>query len=87
VEAFQAAKDAGAKTICITNFGKTPITEVADIKLFTAARETLFGSDAITTRIAQLAVIDTLYVGVALRRYERAKESIERTREATIGKR
>lgn len=87
VEALQSAKETGAKTICITNFGKTPITEVADIKLFTAARETLFGSDAMTTRIAQLAVIDSFYVGVTLRRYEQAKESIERTREATIGKR
>ncbi|MCD6508462.1 MurR/RpiR family transcriptional regulator [Candidatus Poribacteria bacterium] len=87
VEALQTAREAGAKTICITNFGKTPITEVADIKLFTAARETLFGSDAMTTRIAQLAVMDILCVGVALRRYELARESIKRTREATIGKR
>lgn len=40
VEAMEFAKIGGAKTICITNYGKSPIVKSADISLFTSATET-----------------------------------------------
>ncbi len=87
VEALQIAKEAGATTICITNHARSPIVNIADIKLFTASRETAFKSDATASRIAQLTIIDALYVGVALKRYEQSAENIRKTRKATVGKR
>jgi DNA-binding MurR/RpiR family transcriptional regulator len=59
---------------------------VADIKLYTAARETAFRSDAMTSRIAQLSILDVLYVSVALKRYDASLYSIERTQEALADK-
>lgn len=82
VEALRIARQFGATTICITHHTKSPITKVSDIKLFTAARETALRSDAMTSRIAQLSILDVLYVSVALRRYEESLKSIERTKEA-----
>ncbi|MDE2572422.1 MAG: MurR/RpiR family transcriptional regulator [bacterium] len=87
VEALRHAKDNGATTICLTHRATSPITKVADIKLFTAAKETAFRSDAMTSRLAQLSIIDTLYLGIALRDYERCLQKIERTREAAAAKR
>jgi len=55
--------------------------------LVTAAQQTAFRSDASSSRIAQLAVIDSLYVGVAHKNHGRSLEMIERTREATAAKR
>ena len=55
--------------------------------LVTAAQRTAFSSDASSSRIAQLAVIDTLYVGVAHKNHARSLQMIERTREATAAKR
>ncbi|MEO6991381.1 MAG: MurR/RpiR family transcriptional regulator [Candidatus Baltobacteraceae bacterium] len=86
-EALARAKDGGATTICITHRATSPITKSADIKLFTAAKETAFGSDSMSSRIAQLSIIDTLYAGLALDDYDRSLRRIQRTREASQQKR
>jgi DNA-binding MurR/RpiR family transcriptional regulator len=86
-DALSNAKREGATTICITHRSTSPITKVSDIKLFTAAKQTAFRSDASSSRIAQLTIIDTLYVGIALASYDQSLEIIARTREATASKR
>jgi DNA-binding MurR/RpiR family transcriptional regulator len=86
-DALGRAKRHGAATICITHRSSSPITKVSDVVLVTAAQQTAFSSDASSSRIAQLAVIDTLYVGVAHKNHARSLEMIERTREATAAKR
>jgi len=81
VEAIRLARESGATTICITNYSKSPITQISDIKLFTTSEETTFREEAMASRIAQLAIIDALYVGVALCRFEEALNNIKRTRQ------
>lgn len=87
LEALQAARDRGAATICITGVPRSPITRLADVRLFTAAKETGFKTEAMTSRIAQLAIMDTLFVNVALRRGPEAAGLVQRVREATAIKR
>jgi DNA-binding MurR/RpiR family transcriptional regulator len=79
VVATQLAKEAGAKTVVLTNFGRSPIQAFADVTLFTMARETLFRTEAMTSRIAQLCVIDTLIAALALADYERSTETLRET--------
>ncbi|HSW43180.1 MAG TPA: MurR/RpiR family transcriptional regulator [Patescibacteria group bacterium] len=79
IEALRVAADCGATTIAITNFGRSRLTDHARHILTTAARETTFRSGAMASRIAQLAVIDCLFVGVAQRTYERTMRALERT--------
>ena len=86
-DAMEHAQQAGATTICITHRATSPITKVCNIKLFTAAKETAFGSDATSSRIAQLSIIDTLYAGLANADYETALGRIQKTRAASAGKR
>jgi DNA-binding MurR/RpiR family transcriptional regulator len=86
-DAMENAQKSGATTICITHQATSPITKVSHVKLFTAAKETAFGSDATSSRIAQLTIIDTLYAGIANRDYEHAFSRIQKTREASAGKR
>jgi DNA-binding MurR/RpiR family transcriptional regulator len=86
VDALRIARQSEATTICLTHHTKSPITKVADIKLYTAARETALRSDAMTSRIAQLSILDVLYVSVALKRYDASLHSIERTQEALADK-
>jgi|SRR5580658_1625277 DNA-binding MurR/RpiR family transcriptional regulator len=86
-DALGRAKTNGATTICITHRSTSPITKVADIRLVTAAKQTAFRSDASSSRIAQLTIIDTLYVGVAHKAHDRSLKTIEKTREATAAKR
>jgi len=86
-DAMEHAQRSGATTICITHQATSPITKVSDVKLFTAAKETAFGSDATSSRIAQLSIIDTLYAGIANQDYETSLGRIQKTRAASAGKR
>jgi DNA-binding MurR/RpiR family transcriptional regulator len=87
VDALCAARESGARTIAITNFVPSPITAHADLVLTTAARETTFRSGAMASRIAQLAVIDCLFVGVAQRSYDRTTTALGRTYRAVRSRR
>ena len=71
----------------MTNFPWSPITEVADFVLITAARETAFRSGAMTSRIAQLTVIDCLFVTLAQQDLPGTRVSLERTFAAAQAKR
>jgi DNA-binding MurR/RpiR family transcriptional regulator len=87
VEALRVARETGATTVALTNFPRSPITEVADHVLTTAARETTFRSGAMASRIAQLTVIDCLFIGVAQHHVDTAKTALEATYEAVSGHR
>ena len=87
IEALRVAESRGAVTIAITNFGDSPLAGHAHHVLTTAARETTFRSGAMASRIAQLAVVDCLFVGVAQRSYERTMLALERTFAAVQGRR
>ena len=87
IEALRVAHERGATTIAITNFGESPLATHANLVLTTAARETTFRSGAMASRIAQLAVVDCLFVGVAQRSYERTMLALERTFAAVQGRR
>lgn len=82
VEALRVAKEHGATTVALTNFPRSPITEVADHVLTTASRETTFRSGAMASRIAQLTVIDCLFIGVAQQHVDSAKPALEATYDA-----
>lgn len=67
IDALRTARAAGATTVTLTNFPRSPLATIADHALTTAARETTFRSGAAASRVAQLTVIDCLFTGVAQR--------------------
>jgi DNA-binding MurR/RpiR family transcriptional regulator len=83
IHALSTARDAGATTVALTNSAESPITEVADIVLTTQARESTYRMGAMSSRIAQLAVVDFLFVRVAQRRHEEVADPLRRTFEVT----
>jgi DNA-binding MurR/RpiR family transcriptional regulator len=87
VTATRLAKEAGARTICITNFGKSPIQSFADVVLYTMARETAFRTEAMASRIAQLCIVDALIACLSIANYEAAVETIRSTFEVLSVKR
>lgn len=66
LDAVQLAKAAGAAVIGITHYGRSPLLKYVDVVLQTLSSETNFRSEAIASRIAQLALIDTLMISVYL---------------------
>ena len=86
-DALALAAERGATTVAITNAPTSPIAETADHVLTTAARETMFRSGANASRLAQLVVVDCVFVGVAQRVYPEAMSALHATREAISGRR
>lgn len=86
LNSLKIAKESGATLICITNASKSPITTISDIILQTASNETLFRTDAIASRIAQLTIIDILVAATANEKYEFYYQNLQKTRKSTIDK-
>ncbi|MDI3500341.1 MAG: hypothetical protein PWP07_1505 [Epulopiscium sp.] len=86
IESLEIAKKMGASIIAITNYSKSPILKVSDVVLFTISKETAFKSYAMSSRIAELAIIDALVMGVAFKHYEESFKNIQKTRDATLPK-
>ncbi|MBR3192806.1 MurR/RpiR family transcriptional regulator [Bosea sp. (in: a-proteobacteria)] len=87
LEATRLAKAAGARTICITNYGKSPLQQHCEITLFTAAQETKYRMEALSSRIAELFVIDVLYARLALLRWEGSLAAIQKSYDIIATKR
>jgi DNA-binding MurR/RpiR family transcriptional regulator len=84
VELLAEARSHGAVTVAVTNFPRSRVAEEADEVLTTSVRETTFRSGAMASRIAQLTVIDCVFVGVAQRRRPEALRALEITRSAVL---
>jgi len=82
IDALTLAGDQGALTVAITNAPHSAIARVADRVLVTAARETTFRSGATASRLAQLTVVDCVFVAVAQRTYAESQAALEATRAA-----
>ncbi|WP_328315704.1 MurR/RpiR family transcriptional regulator [Streptomyces sp. NBC_00388] len=79
VEPLQAAGERGAITIALTNDPRSTLAENAGLVLTTCARETPFRSGATVSRIAQLAIVDCLFVGVAQRSFDATTVALQET--------
>jgi len=87
LEPVALAVGRGATTVGLTNFGGSPLAAAAGVVLTTAARELPLRSAATASRIAQLAVVDCLFVGVAQRSYDAAGALLRGTYDAVQGRR
>jgi DNA-binding MurR/RpiR family transcriptional regulator len=82
IKILNTAIESGAKTIGITSFPKSPISQNVDVALYTSSDETEYRSEALASRIAQLSIIDALYVNMMVLNEEKAKNSLEKVRNA-----
>lgn len=78
VAAVQAAADAGAETVLVTSFARTPLTSLAGYVLIAGARPAVPSVEALISRLAHVAVLDALLVAVALRDEPRAEAALAR---------
>ena len=86
VEIAKSAKRAGAKTILITRFQKSPLTEYADIILLCGANEGTLQKGSTSAEISQLFLVDILYSEYYRRHYQVCKENWEKTKAAIADK-
>lgn len=87
LEPIELARKNGAKTIAVTNCSGSPTAQIADFVLCSTAQNApLLGENA-TARIAQLNILDALFVAIAQRDRASADANLARTMAAVQTKR
>jgi DNA-binding MurR/RpiR family transcriptional regulator len=86
IEMVDFASRAGAKIITITDYNRCPILKFSDIQLFTSSPETAFKPEALSSRIAELSIIDSLFIGTVMKRYKESFGYMKKTRSALDSK-
>ena len=79
VEALRLSKIGGATTMCVTNFGSSPIVDASDIALFTKSEETKRSILGMSSRIAQLTIFDAIYTYIVIHSDKAAVQAIYNT--------
>ena len=86
VEALRLCKVCGATTVCVTNYGESPIVSASDYALFTKSEETKYSILGMSSRYAQLALFDSIYSYIVLNSDKAAKQAIYNTETALQNK-
>ncbi|GGN04854.1 transcriptional regulator [Thermus composti] len=81
LESLEEAHRAQAWILALTSFAQSPLVGKATVALVAPVREAAFRVEAMATRVVHLAVVDALYVALALRKPE-AAWCLARTQEA-----
>lgn len=80
---LELANEKGATTISLTKYGQSPISQISAIQLYTSpTREANFRSAATSSRLAQLHVMDILFMSVASKQFDTTITYLDATREA-----
>ena len=67
----------GGTTIALTRFDNSPLAQAADLCLYTSSPEISHRSGAMSSRIAQMCMVDVLFTAVARRNYRKVETALE----------
>jgi RpiR family transcriptional regulator, repressor of rpiB and als operon len=87
LEAVQIARVNGAAVVALTNYESSPLADVSDIVLCSTALGSPLNSENAAARIAQLNIMDAIFMAVAQKSYSAAEENLARTMGAVQTKR
>ncbi|GEK91073.1 MurR/RpiR family transcriptional regulator [Alkalibacterium kapii] len=87
LDILETVKAQNVVTICITGFTLSPLSQGSDLSLFTLSEETDFRSEALASRIAQLSILDALYVNVMASLENKGQSALKHVRKAIQKKR
>lgn len=82
LEILSLVKQCGAPTIALTKYSKTPLALNADTVLYISSPEITMRSGAMSSRLAQLMVIDALFTAVAHMDYDSIAGILEKSHES-----
>lgn len=87
ISALETAAGRGAFTVAVTNFPDSPLARLADATLTTVSRETRFRYGAMSSRMAQLMIVDVIFLGVAQQHPDSVSVALAATFDAVANRR
>jgi DNA-binding MurR/RpiR family transcriptional regulator len=79
IHALRCAAEQGATTLSITRFGANTLADEASIRLFTSSAEVGMRRGDMASRMAQLHVVDILFMGLVSEHFEQYVPRLERS--------
>ena len=80
IKIAEIVKKVGAKVIVITSHASSPLAKIGDIVFISISEEIEFHSEALSSRISQLSILDSLYVILMFMNKEKSKETLSKVR-------
>lgn len=82
IGAAQLAKERGARLLSMVSDEHSPLARLSDLVLLSVAPHSEFHTEALASRLAQLALVDVLYVAVAVESGEEGLKALALTEKA-----
>ena len=86
IDIASIVKNTGAKSICITRFMKSPLTNYSDLTLLCGANEGPLQGGSLSAKISQLYLLDIVYMEYFKRTFKTSKQNKEVTSQAVTVK-
>lgn len=80
LEVAHTVRNTGAHIIALTSYPSQQLKELADVVLVSVSDETGYRSESLSSRISQLALIDSLFTSVMFRMQGNAEDSLRKIR-------
>jgi RpiR family carbohydrate utilization transcriptional regulator len=87
IDSAKVARKAGAKIIGILGSENAPLSKVCDIALSVFSREPALRLAPMTSRLVQLAIVDVLFVTVAMKDFDDTRERLDKVKRSLVEKR
>jgi DNA-binding MurR/RpiR family transcriptional regulator len=87
LDSVQIARANRASIIAVTNYASSPLAEMSDVVLCATAQGSYLTSENAAARIAQLNIMDAIFIAVAQKGIQAAEASLVRTMAAVSAKR
>jgi RpiR family transcriptional regulator, carbohydrate utilization regulator len=87
IDSVKVARKTGAKVIGILGSENAPLMKLCTITLSVFSQEAALRLAPMTSRLVQLAIVDVLFVAVAMKDIEGTKERLDRVKRSLVEKR
>ena len=87
VDSVQIARANRANVIAVTNYASSPLADLSDVVLCSTARGSHLTSENAAARIAQLNIMDAIFIAVAQQNLKASEANLAKTMAAVSAKR
>lgn len=80
IDVAKIAKDMNICVISITSVGKNTLSSLSDYNIGVVSKESIFRSSAISSRMAQMIILDSIFLRLIQKDYRKVKEYIDKSK-------
>ena len=80
IDVIKIAKEMGICVISITSIGKNTISSLSDYNLGVVSKESVLRSSAISSRMAQMIILDSIFLRLMQKDYKNVKKYIDKSK-------